>query len=129
MAKSNTVLPKKGRGRPATGRDPVTALRLPPALTTSIDLWASQQDDKPNRSEALRRLVELGLSVKRVSAKGPAKQSGTSQKARAKEMAATAIDKLTDPGASSDDKAIRKRRLLQGPSVFRDARQDRPKQK
>lgn len=128
MAKSNKVLHKKGRGRPATGRDPVTALRLPATLTKSIEVWAARQDDKPNRSEALRRLVELGLTVKRIS-KGPTTQSSSSQKVRAKEMAANAIDKLTDPGASPDDKAVRKRRLLQGPSAFRETRLDRPKRK
>jgi hypothetical protein len=30
-----------------------------------IDVWASQQDDEPGRSEAIRRLVELGLKVKK----------------------------------------------------------------
>ena len=123
MTKSNKVL-HKGRGRPATGRDPVTALRLPATLTKSIEAWAARQEDKPNRSEALRRLVELGLTVKRT-----ARQSSSSQKIRAKEMAGIAIDKLTDPGASPDDKAVRKRRLLQGPSAFRETRLDRPKRK
>jgi len=31
----------------------------------TLDEWAAAQDDKPNRSEAIRRLVELGLKVKR----------------------------------------------------------------
>lgn len=65
MGKSNKVIPKKGRGRPATGKDPVTALRLAPALMKAIEAWASDQEDEPNRSEAIRRLVELGLKVKR----------------------------------------------------------------
>ena len=65
MAKSNKVLPKKGRGRPATGRDPVTAIRLPGKLTKAIENWADDQDDEPNRSEAIRRLVELGLKAKK----------------------------------------------------------------
>lgn len=124
MAKSNKVIPKKSRGRPATGRDPVTALRLPAALTKSVEVWAAQQADAPNRSEALRRLVELGLTVKRRP-----RQSSADQKLRAKEMAASTIHRLTDAGASADDKAVRKRRLLQGPSAFRDARVDRPKRK
>jgi hypothetical protein len=65
MPKSNKVIPKKRRGRPATGKDPITALRLPPDLTKSIEAWASDQDDEPNRSEAIRRLVELGLRTKK----------------------------------------------------------------
>jgi Arc/MetJ-type ribon-helix-helix transcriptional regulator len=64
MAKSNKVIPKKKRGRPATGKDPLTALRLPPRLTKEIEAWAAKQDDEPNRSEAIRRLVELGLKAK-----------------------------------------------------------------
>jgi hypothetical protein len=41
MAKSKKVAPKK-RGRPATGRDPVSAIRLPVELTASIDEWAEE---------------------------------------------------------------------------------------
>jgi hypothetical protein len=64
MAKSNKVVPKK-RGRPATGRDPVTAIRLSKALRQTVDKWARKQDDQPGRSEAIRRLVELGLKAKK----------------------------------------------------------------
>ena len=60
MVKSNKVVPKKRRGRPATGRDPVTAIRLSKALRQTVDKWAEKQDDRPSRSEAIRRLVELG---------------------------------------------------------------------
>jgi Arc/MetJ-type ribon-helix-helix transcriptional regulator len=59
MAKSIKVNQKK-RGRPATGRDPVSAVRLPAELTAAVDKWA--EDNEANRSEAIRRLVELGLS-------------------------------------------------------------------
>jgi hypothetical protein len=61
MAKSNQVVPKKRRGRPATGRDPVTAIRLSQGMRGAIDKWAAKQDDVPGRSEAIRRLVEIGL--------------------------------------------------------------------
>lgn len=64
MAKSNKVVPKKRRGRPATGRDPVTAIRLSSELRKTVDTWASKQEDQPTRSEAIRRLVELGLKAK-----------------------------------------------------------------
>jgi len=65
MAKRSTekVIPKK-RGRPATGRDPVLALRLPLAVRSDIEKWAKQQNDKPSRSEAIRRLIEFALAVK-----------------------------------------------------------------
>jgi hypothetical protein len=64
MAKSTIkVLPKK-RGRPATGRDPVTAIRLSTELRAAVDKWAAKQTDTPARSEAIRRLVELGLKAR-----------------------------------------------------------------
>jgi hypothetical protein len=61
MAKSIGVVPKK-RGRPATGRDPVTAIRLSMELRAAIDSWAARQEDKPPRFEAIRRLVEQALT-------------------------------------------------------------------
>jgi hypothetical protein len=30
----------------------------------TVDAWAVSQDDTPGRSEAIRRLVELGLKAK-----------------------------------------------------------------
>jgi hypothetical protein len=62
MAKPIKVNQKKGRGRPATGRDPVTAVRLPKDLTAAVDKWSAAET--VNRSEAIRRLVELGLKGK-----------------------------------------------------------------
>jgi Arc/MetJ-type ribon-helix-helix transcriptional regulator len=63
MPKSIPVVRKK-RGRPPTGQDPVTAVRLSPALKSRIEEWAKQQADTPSRSEAIRRLVELALAAK-----------------------------------------------------------------
>jgi DNA-binding XRE family transcriptional regulator len=55
------VIPKK-TGRPATGRDPIFALRLPPEMRFAIERWAAGQNDKPSRSEAIRRLIEFVLA-------------------------------------------------------------------
>ena len=55
---------RKKRGRPPTGQDPVTAVRLSPALKLQIEDWAKQQPDNPLRSEAIRRLVEMALTAK-----------------------------------------------------------------
>jgi hypothetical protein len=43
----------------------VTAIRLSSEFRAVVDKWAAKQDDKPPRSEAIRRLVELGLKVKK----------------------------------------------------------------
>ena len=40
------------------------AVRLPAALRSAIEGWAKQQNDKPTRSEAIRRLIEVALAVK-----------------------------------------------------------------
>jgi hypothetical protein len=63
MKKSISVN-KKSRGRPkkAGGVDPVSAVRLPSDLTDEVDAWGEKRE--LNRSEAIRRLVEIGLKVK-----------------------------------------------------------------
>ena len=60
MAKSIPVIRKK-RGRPATGTDPIVTARFPPGLIEQVEAWANYQ--KIGRSEAIRRLVEMGLAV------------------------------------------------------------------
>jgi Arc/MetJ-type ribon-helix-helix transcriptional regulator len=64
MARSSSekVTPKKP-GRPATGRDPVLTVRLSLTLRSNIETWAKQQEDRPSRSEAIRRLIEIALTV------------------------------------------------------------------
>jgi hypothetical protein len=56
--------PKKRR-RPATGKSPAGVVRFPPALIATVDTWARKAGDVVTRSEAIRRLVELGLKRRR----------------------------------------------------------------
>jgi hypothetical protein len=53
-----------GRPRKKGGVHPVSAVRLPPEIAEAVDRWAGKQENKPHRSEAIRRLVELGLKAK-----------------------------------------------------------------
>jgi hypothetical protein len=63
MKKSiNVDKKKRGRGRPATGQGTMVSSRIPPAIVEVIDDWASKNDT--TRSDAIRRLVELGLKAK-----------------------------------------------------------------
>jgi hypothetical protein len=55
---------KKQRGRPATGQGVQVGTRWPEDTIASIEAWAARQDDQPARSEAIRRLVEIGLKAK-----------------------------------------------------------------
>jgi hypothetical protein len=63
MGKSIKVHQKK-LGRPATGRDPAVTTRLPKEILDDVETWANKQDIPLNRSQAIRRLVELGLKAK-----------------------------------------------------------------
>jgi hypothetical protein len=98
-------------------------VRLPAVLTAAVDKWAS--DHEANRSEAIRRLVELGLKVKT-----PARSvSNPGRKLRAQELATKTIEKMIDPSAPPEERAQRRRRLTKGPTEFREARVDLPKAK
>ena len=56
---------RPGAGRPATGRYPTRTIRLSNEFVANVDAWAAAQEDEPGRSEAIRRLVELGLKVRK----------------------------------------------------------------
>lgn len=125
MAKSISVKRKKP-GRPATGTDPLMGFRASPVMRAAVVKWAENQPDKPSLSEAIRRLVEIGLS-KSGGKKSPRVLSTSKQgAARAAELAAKTIDKQIDPKAAPDEREVRKRKLIQGPSPFRETRKDRP---
>jgi hypothetical protein len=57
---------KKSIGRPKKkgGVYPVIAVRLSPNVLDAVETWAHRQGDKPGRSEAIRRLVEIGLRAR-----------------------------------------------------------------
>jgi Arc/MetJ-type ribon-helix-helix transcriptional regulator len=120
MPKSIKVTPKKSRGRPATGKDPHVTARMPASLIEQVEAWAAANET--GRSEAIRRLVELGLA-------GAKKFAAPSQQTRAKaqKFAAEQIDRMGNSTATAEEQASRKQRLLKGPEEFREARVDRPK--
>lgn len=64
MNKSIRGTPKKKRGRPpTTGRGTQIGMRWQDPELVAIDDWADQ-NGVATRSEAIRRLVELGLKAK-----------------------------------------------------------------
>ncbi len=66
MAKSNSDN-TKSRGRPVTtGTGTLIGVRLLDEPLGRVDAWAAKQRDKPSRPEAIRRLVALGLRVKKL---------------------------------------------------------------
>ena len=52
---------KKKRGRPATGQDPVTAIRLSPDMLSTLDLWRPVYPDARSRSDFIRYMIADGL--------------------------------------------------------------------
>jgi hypothetical protein len=125
MAKQSKTVHKKSRGRPAGIKYGETIpARLELATVASLDAWAKSHDI--SRSEAIRRLVEIGLTVK---TKGRPKSEDAKQrqdtKRRARELAGDTIDEMTETAASLDDQASRKRRLIKGPEEFQKVRRDR----
>jgi hypothetical protein len=116
---------QKVMGRPRTGITPLMGFRADPVIRAEIVRWAEKQPDMPTLSEAIRRLVELGLSVKAKAR--PAGKPG--RMLRAQELASKTVEKLVDPTAPPEERAERKRRLTKGPEEFREVRVDRPKVK
>ena len=126
MAKSITVNANK-RGRPVTtGTGTIVGVRMLDRPLAALDAWiADQKEVDLSRPEAIRRLVELGLTVK-----APAKPIGQpGRRLRAHELATKAIEKMIDPSAPPEERAERRRRLTKGPPEFREDRVDLPKAK
>ena len=83
-------------------------IRLPPDKRKAVEAWAKTALDKPSLSEAVRRLVELGLASAHRSAARIKKAIESS------EMAGQEIDRLSDPSAT-EERQRRNRRLIKGP--------------
>ena len=60
MATRKKTAKRPGRP-PTTGIGQNIGVRCHPPLLKRIDEWAAGQDDKPPRSDAMRRLIERGL--------------------------------------------------------------------
>jgi hypothetical protein len=65
MKKARTVKQKVIMGRPRTGITPLMGFRADPATRGAIVKWAENQPDNPTLSEAIRRLVEIGLKARK----------------------------------------------------------------
>jgi hypothetical protein len=95
-------------------------VRLKSDQLASLDRWiAGLSGAKLSRAEAIRRLVDLGLS--HASPKG---RLSNEARAHAHAMAAKVVDQLSDSTAPEEEQQKRKRRLIHGPREFRDVRKD-----
>jgi hypothetical protein len=125
MAKSKSVDHRKKSHQRAHAAALVIAARIPHAELALIDAWIkAQAAPRPTRAEALRRLSQIALARLR-----PAGRLSEASTTRASDMASEAIDRLGEHAATDEVRAQRKRRLLKGPSEFREMRGDLPTRK
>jgi len=89
-------------------------MRLGRSFLKMVDEWRRKQKDLPSRGDAIRRLVERGLTNRL-----PVRQLGKSAKRKAAKMAGREIDRLGDQTATRKERARRKRQLIKGPREFR----------
>ena len=118
---SISVKPKK-RGRPATGRDPLVAIRMPPDLTAAIDTFAAELEPPASRSEAVRALVSRQLiAMGRLSADavgqgvhdGPTVAEMVASAVEVRSQAADAADQaMSSMDATNQEKATRRSALV-----------------
>lgn len=98
MAKSVPHISEPTRGRPkTTGQGVGILVRGHEDFLQSLDKWIAKQKPRLSRPEAIRRLVELGLTLETKLS-----LSSEGQKLRAREMAGKAIDRMADATAHPD---------------------------
>jgi metal-responsive CopG/Arc/MetJ family transcriptional regulator len=59
-----SVISRKKRGPPPTGKGVPILVRIQPGLLATLDSWIVEQDIAFTRPEAIRRLIEIALSAK-----------------------------------------------------------------
>jgi hypothetical protein len=66
--KPSTVLAKKKRGPPPTGKGEQVVVRMHQPQLGALDAWiAAQPDPLPSRPEAIRRLLSIALPPPKLS--------------------------------------------------------------
>ena len=109
--------------RRRTGRDPISAVKMPERLTEAVDAWAEAH--QLSRSDAICKLVELGLKIAPPT-RTPV-HAIASDATRIEELAVHELEALLDPALPVDERERRIRRLTEGPPEFSHERIDLPK--
>ena len=106
----------------AADADAISAVKMSERLTADVDAWAEAHNMA--RSDAIRELVELGLS-------STACPSGyvVPDSAEIEVLAASQIGQLLDPSLPVAERERRVRRLTEGPPEFLEERIDLPRSK
>ena len=104
-------------------------VRFDSAQAQAIEDWRARQKPVPNATEAIHRLIEMGLASAPPAARRGKKTAVRKTSVKASELAGEMIDWLSDSSAPAEERAKRKRRLIKGPSEFREMRSDHKKPK
>jgi hypothetical protein len=113
-----TTISKGARRGHRPNKQPTSTIRVPTALVSRIDVWAGENDAQ-TRTEAVCQLIERSL------AQPYTKVAANRQQARAANLAGRQIDRMGDASVTHGERATRKRRLTEGPSIFRNVRRDK----
>jgi hypothetical protein len=62
--KRQTVITKKRRGPPPTGKGTLIGVRMQPDDLAALDSWITSDGGGLSRPQAIRRLVQIGLKAK-----------------------------------------------------------------
>ena len=81
-------------------------------MREQIDRW-QREHGATTRSDAICRLLRQALGT------DPGRRISRKFAAKASDLAGQVIDRLTDPSATTEEQATRKRRLIKGPREFR----------
>ena len=111
---------KKADQAATVDQNAVSAVKLSAGLTADIDAWASVH--AINRSEAIRRLIELGLKSEAMAMRVSRRDA-----VAVEALAASLINQFIDPDTPQEERERRIHRLTEGPPEFVDLRIDLPK--
>jgi hypothetical protein len=113
---------EKQSDRARTNRQELGAVELSQKLTAAVDLWAAKHHT--SRSNAIRRLVELGLHTE----SHPTPPSAVRlDPLMLEDLAAQRIGEMLASSLSAEERERRIRRLIEGPPEFSTDRIDLPK--
>lgn len=125
--KGQTAMTDDGKSQATRPRDDGLTInvRIGRDLLASLDRWIEGlAGAELSRPEAIRRLVEMGLSnspnLGRLS---------DAARAHASAMAGDVVDQLTDSMAPEEEQQQRKHKLIHGPREFREMRRDQHRRK
>ena len=103
------------------------AVKLTAELLARVDAWA--QANAMNRSDAIQRLVELGMKPATMRSETKAKCMSRQDAVEVEHRTAQQLDQMIDPDTPQDERVRRIHRLTEGPPEFVNLRIDLPGRK